>query len=269
MSCIASGKKNLNTTIVSSHQPHFFPWLGYFDKMAKANLFLINDIAQLELKSPMHRNRIVDKNGTVRYINVSIEKKGYMEKQNHEIELSNWEETQKSLRGIIRDCYIRSCCFTEIWPMIDELLSGNYKRLIDIDMATIELGRKCLNIDTPMFYQSSMHFHDGATTSEKLAEKLSSIHTKIYLSGTGGRKYMDLNDFSVRGIKVFYQSFSYPIYSQTFKGEFIPNLSFLDLIFNCGLKESRELFWNNVSASGEIPENTNAYQPDVYLNSKI
>ena len=239
---------------VSSHQPHFFPWLGYFDKMAKADLFLINDIAQLELKSPMQRNRIADRNGAVRYINVVVDKKGCFEKQNREVELNNWEETRKSLIGIIRDCYLKSDYFHEIWPAVEEVIEEDYQKLIDIDMATIELGRKCLNIDTPLIFQSTMHFEEGNTTSEKLAIKLSSIHTKTYLSGNGGKKYMNLDDFTYRGIRVVFQNFTYPKYKQSFHGEFIPNLSLLDLLFNCGIEKSRELFWNNVHSTNEVDQ---------------
>ena len=237
--------------IVSSHQPHFFPWLGYFDKMAKADLFLVNDVAQLELQSPMHRNRILDRNGTIRYINAAIEKREHEEKQNREILLSNWEETRKTLAGKIRDGYRHAYGFDEVWPMVADILAKPFTRLIDLDLETIRLGRECLGIKTPMLFHSDMHYRDGADASERLAEKLASVHTGLYLSGTGGRKYMRLDDFTKRGIYVAFQDFVYPEYPQAFKGDFVPNLSFLDLVFNCGITKSREIFWNNVHVSNE------------------
>ena len=137
-------------TIVASHQPHFCPWLGYYDKMAKADLFLINDVAQLESKSPMTRNKILDKNGIERFINVIIDKTGYMNKQNREILLCDWETMRKSIIGKIKDCYYHSTYFEEIWPYINCTFSGTYTRLIELDIATMEMGRELLNIVTPM-----------------------------------------------------------------------------------------------------------------------
>ena len=240
--------------IVSSHQPHFFPWLGYFDKMAKADLFLVNDVAQLELQSPMHRNRMVDRNGTVRYINAAVKKRGYEEKQNRDVALSNWDENRKTLAGKIRDGYVHARYFGEVWPMVADILDKPFTRLIDLDLETIRLGRECFGIETPMVFHSDLHYRDGTDASERLAEKLVSVHTGLYLSGTGGRKYMHLDDFSKRGIHVAFQNFTYPVYPQAFKGDFVPNLSFLDLVFNCGISESREIFWNNVRSSGESIE---------------
>lgn len=240
--------------IVASHQPHFFPWLGYFDKMAKADIFLINDLAQLEKKSPMIRNKILDENGLERIINVIIDKTGYMEKQNRDIDLIDWKETRKSLLGKIKGCYNHAPYFAEIWPYMIEVLDRSYSKLIDLDVGTIEIGRRLLGIDTPIIFQSTLTFKEGSTTSEKLAEKLYAVNTDIYLSGNGGKKYMDINDFSARAIEVVFQSFSYPVYPQLYGGSFIPNLSFLDIVFNCGIERGRNLFWDNVRESHEIPK---------------
>lgn len=81
----------MDRKIVASHQPHFFPWLGYLDKMAKADLFIINDVAQLEKKSPMVRNKILDCRGLPRFIYVSVEKEDWLKKPNGELRLQDWE----------------------------------------------------------------------------------------------------------------------------------------------------------------------------------
>lgn len=238
--------------IVASHQPHFFPWLGYYDKMAKADSFLINDLAQLERKSPMTRNKILDENGFERFINVVVDKTGYLEKQNRDILLIDWRETRESLMGKIKGCYNHAPYFSEVWPYLKEVLDQSYSKLIELDVATIEIGRRMLGIDTPIIFQSTLSFREGSTTSEKLAEKLYAVNADIYLSGNGGKKYMDINDYLNRGIKVVFQSFSYPVYPQLYGGSFIPNLSFLDIVFNCGIKRARSLFWDNVRVTHEI-----------------
>ena len=44
---------------------------------------------------------------------------------------------------------------------------------------------------------------------------------------------MDLDVFRAREIRVIFQHFNHPIYPQAY-GPFEPNLSALDLLFNCG-----------------------------------
>ncbi len=63
------------------HQPHYFPWLGYFDKMAKADLFVFMDEVQLEDRSYMLRNRFLRKDGELMYLSITASKKGYREKK--------------------------------------------------------------------------------------------------------------------------------------------------------------------------------------------
>ena len=44
--------------IVAAHQPHYMPWLGYLDKMAKADLFVVMDDLQYEAQNFQNRQRV-------------------------------------------------------------------------------------------------------------------------------------------------------------------------------------------------------------------
>jgi len=241
-----------NEKVVASHQPHFFPWLGYLDKMAKVDAFIINDIVQLETKSPMVRNKIVDSRGKERYINASIDKKGYMDKPNRDIQLSNWNEVRSYIRNVLVDAYRKAGFYYEVWPLVDELLCSDFKMLLDLNMATIEMLRKCFDINTPLILNSSLNWGIGEDKSERLANKVAAVGGTVYLSGNGARKYMDFSPFIEKNISVVYQEFSYPEYAQISTAEFVPNLSAIDMLFNCGIEASRKLFWENVRSTNEV-----------------
>lgn len=249
--------------IVASHQPHFFPWLGYLDKMAKSDAFIINDVAQLEKKSPMVRNRILDCRGVERYINIAVNKADCYEVQNRQVQLFDWGATRIRLRNLLQDAYRKAAFFAEIWPQIEEILDAEYTTLLEIDMATIEWMRNCLDIHTPLILNSSLDCESGMDKSERVAIKVAAVGGTVYLSGNGARKYMDFEAFEDRNIRVVYQKFSYPVYPQFSSTAFVPNLSAMDLLFNCGIQASREIFWNNVRAGGELHlcEANEAMQP--------
>ena len=49
--------------IVAAHQPSFLPWLGYLDKLAKADVFVVMDDLQYEAQNFVNRNRLKLANG--------------------------------------------------------------------------------------------------------------------------------------------------------------------------------------------------------------
>lgn len=242
----------MNNIVVSSHQPHFFPWLGYLDKMAKSDLFIINDIAQLETKSPMTRNKIISEQGVVRYICVPIKKTGHTGLPNNKIKLSEWDTSREKVSGILMNSYRKSPFFDEIMPLLERLFAKEYEYLYEIDLATIDLFRECLEITTPIILNSSLDVEKGDTKSTAISNKINAVGGTVYLSGIGGKKYMEDNIFTEKGIKVVYQDYKSLVYQQFNTAEFIPNLSALDLLFNCGVKESKRLFWENVKQSNDI-----------------
>ena len=44
--------------IVAIHQPNFFPWLGYFDKINKSDIFIFLDDVQFPKKGGNWTNRV-------------------------------------------------------------------------------------------------------------------------------------------------------------------------------------------------------------------
>jgi hypothetical protein len=90
-----------------------------------------------------------------------------------------------------------------------------------------------LEINKPIIYMSSLGVEGHK--SKLLISICQAVGANAYLSGIGGRQYMDMAEFSTAGIDVFWQEFSYPTYTQVFPElGFLPNLSILDTLFCCG-----------------------------------
>lgn len=232
--------------IVAIHQPHYFPWLGYLDKMAKADKFVVLDEVQLTDRSPMVRNKFLQSNGESKFLSLSIEKKGYRDKKTKEIVLFNTDELLKNHEKFIIYNYKKSLFFEKIWEEIKSVFLDKYVYLIELEMKTVSLLRNLFNIKTDIAYQSNLDYDRDSKNSDLMLSLTKAVGGNIYLSGNGARSYMKEDEFNKQGVRVVYQEFSYPKYSQFNSKEFVPNLSALDMLFNLGVEKSREIFWNNV-----------------------
>ena len=94
-------------------------------------------------------------------------------------------------------------------------------------------------ISTPLVLQSDLG------TKGKGNELLVAICMKTgasdYLAQRSAEKYLDKDLFSRAGITLHFFTPPSPVYPQLW-GEFIHNLSALDLLFNCGQKSHEILF---------------------------
>ena len=199
---------------VAMHQPHYFPWLGYLDKMAKADEFVVLDEVQFEDGSPMSRNRFLQVDGEAKLLSLSVEKKGYLEKPTRDVRLSNWPKTRKKHRGFIDCNYRKTPYFDEVMPLVAKVLEADCDTLLDLDMASIEMLRSAYGIETPLVLQSSLPYDIEAKNNDLVLGLCRVCGADVYLSGRGARAYMDDRSFAEKGIAVRYQEFSYPEYPQ-------------------------------------------------------
>ena len=96
---------------------------------------------------------------------------------------------------------------------------------------------ECLGISTPVECVKSWELSEDPTG--RLVDICKQTGAETYLSGAGGQGYLDMPQFEAAGIDVIFQAYQHPQYAQQF-GEFEPNMSVVDLLFNGG-PESLEI----------------------------
>ena len=69
--------------------------------------------------------------------------------------------------------------------------------------------------------------------SQRLLDICKHLDASCYVSGMSGKEYLDEEIFQDSGIKIIYENFQHPTYKQI-HGNFIENISILDLLFNEG-----------------------------------
>lgn len=237
------------------HQPHYFPWLGYFDKMAKADAFVLLDQVQLEKNSLMLKNRVLDKNSGVKFITISANTRGYLEKEYRQIATKNIEEWIQRQMNALRDYYRKAAYSGEILPLLEEFFKNRFPTVCEWACASIEWVRTLLDIKTPLVYQSGIEYDRSCRRSDLVYALCRAISADTYFSGRGGSvDYLDREKFAENGVKIIFQDFQHPVYPQINTMEFVPGISVLDLLFNCGIEESRRIFWENVNSTHEFDE---------------
>ncbi|MBI2627886.1 MAG: WbqC family protein [Candidatus Niyogibacteria bacterium] len=214
--------------IASIHQPAYIPWLGYFDKIARSDIHIFLDDAEYSKNNLFNRNKIKTSQGEM-WLTVPVQYKSDAPINQIKIDNSvNWRE--KHWKAISIN-YARAPYFKKYSDSFKEIYSQDWEFLSDL---TVEMNKNIaglLGIKTKFVKSSDLNVE--GRKNEKLINLCLAIGADSYLSGQGAKTYMDGELFLQKNIKVQYQEFQPFVYEQLW-GKFIPNLSVIDFLFNCG-----------------------------------
>jgi hypothetical protein len=225
---------------VAIHQPNYFPWLGYFHKVRRVDVFVLLDnvdFQQGNSTSVTNRTTIKTSQGPQR-ITVPV-LKAASSPLLRDIRIDQSQRWQKRHLGSLRAAYGRAPFFDEVFPLAESVLGAAGESLADLNRASIEAMCRFLELPTPLLYASTLGLSDDDRTG-RLVEICRRVGGTVYLSGRGARRYNDAQRFQESGIALEYTAFECPPYPQL-HGEFVPNLSLLDALFNCGREAQRLL----------------------------
>ena len=238
---------------VAIHQPHYFPWIGYFDKMAKCDLFVLLDQVQFVKASQMVRNRIVGPNGDLQFLTIMADKRGYCDKEYREIETIDNKKWKGKNLSLIREYYRQTPGHREMLTLLESFFEQDFPTVCQWTISSILLVKELLGIETELKIQSEIPYDHSNKKSDMDMEICKSLGADTYFSGRGASlEYLNREKFAENNIKIVFQDFTHPIYPQIHTSEFVPGISILDMLFNCGIEESRRIFWENVRNTNEF-----------------
>jgi hypothetical protein len=221
------------------HQPDFAPYLGFFHRFLSADLYLVLDHVQFvsnTSRSWTHRDKIRTATGE-RWLTLGV-KKAPRETSINRIELSENRDWVTGNLNLLRENYRRAKYFSQIMPLVEKLYEAPPPLMADFNLRSIELLMDLLDVRLPMIPSSTLD--PVGHKNELLIDLLRKVDATRYITGLGARAYLDVGMFAAADIEVVWQDFHHPVYSQQFEG-FVPNLSTLDALFNCGTEGARRL----------------------------
>jgi hypothetical protein len=230
--------------LVAIHQPNFFPWLGYFDKIRRADVFVVLDDVQFPKSGAGNwSNRVkLVVGGQPTWVGVPVISANRGLQRICEIEIAETVPWRTKINKTLRMHYARAAHFSVIFPWLEPLIMNPTHSLVEYNMAGIRAICEVLNLDRSKIRLSSTLAAQGQAT-DLLISLVRSVGGTTYLSGDGAGGYQEEHKYADAGLRLVMQRFEHPIYAQRPNGVFLSGLSSIDALMHCGFKGVQEILY--------------------------
>jgi len=222
--------------IVTIHQPNYFPYPGFFQKVLLSDIYVVLNRAQFEFDIT-NRNKIITLEGSWSRISVPI-KKGQKFFEIRDVEINNDQPWAEKNWDLICKSYDNSPFFDLYKGTLNSIFKKKWNLIFDLNFHTLKKVLEWLDIKTEIIFDSELDV--TGKSSEHLLNICKKLGATKYLSGPGGSEYLNEKIFEQNKIKVEYQKYDPIVYPQKYAKSFVSNLSILDLLFNVG-SDSKKL----------------------------
>ena len=229
----------MHAKTVGIHQPNFFPWLGYFNKLAHADEFVFLDSVQFSKAAGTWSNRVrLQIHGEPRWVTMPVVRDyhGVQVVRDMRTVRSDWRER---MLKTIRSAYGRAAHFDVVFPFLEPLVANPTDVLVEYNVAAIRAIVDALDLRRARLTMASELGVAGRSTS-LLVSIVTAVRGTTYLCGDGASGYQDDQQFREAGIDLLRQQFRHPVYEQP-GDAFLPGLSVIDALMHCGFEGARRL----------------------------
>lgn len=219
-------------TILACHQSLYFPYMGYFDLINQADIFVNYNTAQYTKNNFINRNRIKH-DDKKEWLTVPIQNTNRFKQLIKDTEIDNTYNWSLQHKAKIEFYYRKSPYYKEYEFMFDDLLNYPWIKLDWLNMSIVSTLVHFLDINTEIVDSSDYDFKGNAT--EKLVAMCKEFEADTYIT-RNVYDYLDTKLFKQNGIELKIIPFKEKIYKQVY-GEFIPKLSIIDVMCNTDIEK--------------------------------
>jgi len=192
-------------------QPGYLPWLGFFDQMRRADVFVYYDDVQYDTHGWRNRNRIKTQQGPL-WLTVPVRHSGLSKPRMLDVSIDDRTHWAKKHVASIRQAYAAAPFVKQYVPALEDVLMHSWERLVDLDLAVAGLIGQWLGVEPRVERVSALGIEGGQT--ERLVNICRHFGATTYLTGSAARDYLDVTLFESCGMSVEWQDFTHPIYPQ-------------------------------------------------------
>lgn len=189
-------------------QPHYLPWLGYFDLFARADQFVFLDTVQWIRQGRQHRTRIMGANGEPLWLTVPIHGHGHREKLLKDMEIDQSRNWARSHWETVRAAYGKAPYFkSQVEPVLRPFFekAAGHKFLVDVSQDSLWLFWEEFALTPELHWSSDMKEREGP--NERILSLCEALGADEYYSSLGSTRYIDLSVFRAAGVRVLWQHF--------------------------------------------------------------
>lgn len=216
-------------------QPYFFPYIGYWQLISAVDTFVIFDDVNFIKKGYINRNSILANEKaqlfTLELIGAS------QNKLINEIEVGN--NSQKLLKTI-EIAYKKAPYFSDVFPMIEDILNNKEKNLSKFIGHSLEQISNYLKLHTKFIYSSDIKKENSLKAQDKIIDICKKLEATDYINAIGGQELYDKAKFKEQNINLNFLKTELTEYKQ-FKNDFIPYLSIIDILMFNRVSEVKQL----------------------------
>ena len=236
-------------TLVACHQPNFLPWLGFFDKLARADvLVLLDDVQYPRQGHGTWENRVrFLVGGGARWVTVPVVRSESGVRTVAETRIDDNQPWRRKSLATIEHNYRRAPRFSEIFPLVEEAIHHDAGHLAAFNEHGLRLMAEAMGVDAGKLVRSStLGVTDRAT--DRLVALTKAVGGQAYLSGGGAEGYQEEHKYADAGLELRLQDFRPPVYPQLVD-DFTPGLSAIDAMMMLGASETGHLLGGQQAVS--------------------
>lgn len=235
---VERGIGGVTTTVVAIHQPNFYPWLGWFHKLARADVFVLLDDVEFSRGSWINRTRLLV-NGEPTWTTAPVVRTGSGTQTIEDTRINEATPWRVKMLKRLENTYRPCRGFDEVYPVLRELVRNPTDQLATYNEQALIGVAEGLGFPTTRFVRSSV-FQCKARATERLVQLVTAVGGTTYLSGGGAGGYQEDKYFQEAGIELVHAGFAAEAYPQRSE-QFVPGLSVIDALMNVGFSETRRL----------------------------
>jgi hypothetical protein len=219
-------------TIVIS-QPMYFPWVGMFEQMRLADIYVDYSDVAFSKGSFTNRVQVKTQSGSI-WLTLPLKnlKLGQPIAEVRLDETRNWRQKH---RQTLAQSYARSPFVKEMLAMVDEVFEGTSDSLSEVANASMRVIHRYFALERPVDFHCIADLNIAGQGTQRVLDIVQHFGGTRYVTGHGAKNYLDHAAFEAAGVGVEYMEYRKLAYPQPHP-PFTPYVSILDLVAGMGME---------------------------------